>query len=154
MIETLSQELSKCYWFCWIILIAFGIESFVNHALVVETLSDYQIYGNAITLINNTLTGVVVLSIAVSGLQKLIMNQEENETDTLSSLSLIRLAEFKNGVAWAFLFKGMFVLLEYNINGNSFWKSLFSGWNGIYTIIFALIVIFFIIPEIVKNAKK
>lgn len=149
MIETLSEGLSKCRWLCFIILVAFSIESYANPAIITKALSELIENNNLITVINNTLTGVVVLSFCVLLFHKLQMN---NSDDTAPIYSFIQIADFKSVTEWAMLFKWAFVLLQYNRNDPKLLNCIFSGWYPVYWLPIGFILILFFINKSVRNS--
>lgn len=141
MIETLSQALAKCRWLCLVILVAFSIENSINRPLVKEVFSEYLKYNNVITVINRTLTGVVVLSICILIFQKVKMNSDDFPT---SILTIIEYADFKSVTEWTILFKWAFIIIQCNTSTSSLWSSIIMGfcplyWIPIFIVAFALI---------------
>lgn len=147
MIETLSEGLSKCRWLCAIILIAFSIESMECHELTKKALSEYITNNDIITVINSTLTGVVILSLCVLAIQILKIEKEDNP---VSITSIIQLADFKSVAEWTILFKWAFVLLQYNISNSELWNCITDGWHPVYLVPIVIVAI----PNVLRHRKN
>lgn len=153
MIETLSEGLSKCRWLCFIILIAFSVESHTNHALVEEALFGYITNPKIIVVINDILTGVVVLSGCFLAFQKYQLIQN-NKDDPVVILSILKFADFESVTVWTILFKWAFVLLQYNMTDSRMRDCIFSGFHSAYWIPIVLMTMLFLFLWIAKRIES